>query len=65
MKIAARIIFFVSFLVLATLPFDPLLNRPYVVYPLCGVGAALGLTAMYLLTLPDKPHNSQRNGRLS
>jgi hypothetical protein len=65
MKIAARIVFLLSFLALATLPFDPLLNRPYVVYPLCAVCASLGLAAMYLLTLPDKPQDSQRDGRLS
>jgi hypothetical protein len=64
MKIAAKIIFFANFLALATLPFDPFLNRPYVVYPFCAVCAALGLASMYVLTLPDKAH-SQRGGRLS
>jgi hypothetical protein len=62
MKPWARVVFVAAFLVLATLPFDSLLNRRYFVYPLCIVCAILGLVAMYLLTLPDKPSKPRSGG---
>jgi asparagine N-glycosylation enzyme membrane subunit Stt3 len=42
-------------LVMASLPFNPLLNQRRLVYLLTPVCVALGLAAMYICTLPDKP----------
>jgi hypothetical protein len=61
MKVLAKMAYIVALLIVATLPFNPVLNKRFVAFPLCLVCVAIGLTAMYVSTLPEKPR-SQRNG---
>ena len=61
MKIWARTTYIVALLIVATLPFNPVLNRRFVVFPLSVACVAIGIVAMYIYTLPDKPRSrSQR-----
>jgi hypothetical protein len=53
MKIWARALYVVTFLVMCTLPFNPLLNQRFVVFPLSAICVTLGLIALYVCTLPD------------
>jgi hypothetical protein len=62
MKIWARALYVATFLIMCTLPFDPLLNQRFVVFPLSAICVALGLIAMYVCTLPDNPGNSGKGG---
>ena len=57
----ARAVYIFTLLVMSTLPFDPLLNRRFVVLPVCVICVALGLVSMYVCTLPEKPRH--RGGR--
>ncbi len=52
MRIWAKYLYIVTFMVMCTLPFDPLLNQRYLVFPLTIVCVTLGLIAMYRCTLP-------------
>jgi hypothetical protein len=61
MKILAKAVFALALLIVATLPFNPVLNQRFIVFPLSVACVAVGLAAMYVSTLPDKPR-SQRNG---
>jgi hypothetical protein len=54
MRLWARTSYVAAFLVMATLPFDPLLNQRFLVYPLSVICVAIGLTALYLCTSPNK-----------
>jgi hypothetical protein len=62
MKIWARALYVATFLIMATLPFDPLLNQRFVVFPLSVICVALGLLAMYVCTLPDHPRHAGDRG---
>lgn len=62
MKVWARAVYILTLLIMATLPFDPLLNRRHIVYPLTPICVALGLAAMYICTLPDKPKRPRDGG---
>lgn len=62
MKILAKATFAVALLIVATLPFNPVLNRRFVVFPLSLVCVAVGLVAMYISTLPDKPRTKNKGG---
>ena len=54
MTVLARALYVATFLVMATLPFNPLLNQRFVVFPVSVICVVLGLFAMYVCTLPDK-----------
>ncbi len=58
----AKVTFIVSFLLLLTLPFNPLLNQRFVVFPLSVVCLTLGLISMYYCTLPAKSKQSRSTG---
>ena len=60
MKILAKAVFAVALLIVATLPFDPVLNKRFIVFPLSLVCVAIGLTAMYISTLPDKTRSQSK-----
>lgn len=62
MIVWAKVVYVASFLVLLTLPFNSLLNRRFVVFPLSVVCLTAGLIAMYYCTLPDKPRQSRHSG---
>jgi hypothetical protein len=62
MKLWARAVYGLMLLTMATLPFDPLLNKRRIVYLLTPVCIALGLTALYICTLPDKPRRRDGSG---
>jgi len=50
MLLWGRFGFTVTLLTLVTLPFDPLLNRPFVVLPLCILCVTVGLISLYICT---------------
>ena len=54
MKILARAGFIIPLLLVMTLPFNPLLNRPPIAFWLSLVCTAIALVAMYACTLPDE-----------
>ena len=62
MKIWARVVYIVTLGIVATLPFNPLLNRRFIVFPLSAICVILGLISMYLCTFPDKPKGSGKGG---
>jgi uncharacterized membrane protein len=62
MKIWARVVYIVTFGIVATVPFNPLLNKRFIVFPLSVICVILGLIAMYLCTLPGKPKGSGKGG---
>lgn len=64
MKVLARAAFVLMLLTMATLPFNPMLNKRFVVLPLALICVAVGLVAMYICTFPDKPR-SRRKGDIS
>lgn len=55
MKIFARATYIVMLLIVGTLPFNPILNKRFVVFPLSIFCVAIGLAAMYISTLPIRP----------
>lgn len=61
-KFWARVGYSVALLVVATLPFDPLLNTRSLVFPVSLVAVVLGLVSMYVSTLPDERENSRTGG---
>jgi hypothetical protein len=64
MKIWARALYIATFLLMATLPFNPLLNQRFVVFPVSVICVALGLFAMYFCTLPGhRGHAGEDGGR--
>jgi len=62
MLLWGRIGFSVALLTLVTLPFDRLLNRSFVVLPLCVVCVTVGLISLYICTLPEKSQHSRGGG---
>ena len=58
----AKIVFILSFLILLTLPIDPLLNQRYIVFPLSVVCLTLGLISMYYCTIPAKSKETRSTG---
>jgi hypothetical protein len=62
MRLWARASYVVAFLVMATLPFDPLLNQRFLVYPVSVICIAVGLAALYLCTYPDKGSPARQAG---
>jgi hypothetical protein len=58
----AKYVFVITFLIMCTLPFDPLLNQRFLVFPLTILCVTLGLIAMYSCTLPKPP--APTSGRL-
>jgi hypothetical protein len=46
----------------ATLPFNPLLNRRFIVFPVAVICVVVGLISMYICTFPDKPKGSGGGG---
>ena len=53
MKILARLTFLAAFLIMVTLPFDPLLNQRFLVVPVTVLCVTIGLFAMYRCTMPE------------
>lgn len=62
MKILARATYIIALLIMATLPFNSVLNKRFVVLPLGLICVALGLAAMYICTFPDKPRSRSKGG---
>jgi len=62
MKIWARVVYLVMFGLVATLPFNPLLNRRFIVFPVAVICVVVGLISMYICTFPDKPKGSGGGG---
>ena len=52
-KFWAAAAYLVVMLLGVTLPFDPFLNRPPLIFPFCLLCAAVGLSAIYITTLSD------------
>jgi hypothetical protein len=64
MRNMARATYVLTLLIMATLPFNPMLNKRFAVLPLALTCVAVGLVAMYICTFPDKPR-SGRKGDIS
>jgi hypothetical protein len=62
MKIWARVTYVVTLLIMATLPFDPLLNQRFLVFPVGVICVVLGLIAMYVSTFPDNAGHAGKGG---
>lgn len=58
----ARVAYLVAVAILATLPFDPILNHRFLVAPVGIVCVVVGLVSIYICTFPDKPQSHQKGG---
>lgn len=62
MKIWARVVYLAALGIVATLPFNTLLNKRFIVFPVSAICVILGLISMYICTFPDKPKGSGKGG---
>ena len=64
MKFCARAAYAVTALIAVTLPFDPFLNKPLLIFPFSLLCAVVALISIYLYTLPERPRKP-RHGVVS